>query len=661
VELAKDDLDPSTDHRVACLTRHCTIETKEGIARVDFTLEGARLRHPIVLARVPRPYCRIHADKDAETSRGKALVRAEERADEVCFRLYPIPVAEPLTYRWSFSISAACPLDARDLAVLLPRCGELGQGPIAYRAYRVRFPCDKLVLQLDFSTRDASWLEGANLLVLEPVAPGDKEQVVQDPTSQFKRDGLHLEAVFPNPSRERRYALYYQPRDKGLTTLGGETVMADHLISVCRSALSDTPSPLSRALSDSLLKILSKRFAVERDDLDVNLLGQILDVKEQRLLTCFGLFPLDQWGLSFKYGEGIAGHAVRTGSNLGYMHGNDEKALIFQPELTPGVANASPPSWVICIPLLPAPDMAPIGVVSLSSRDERSRISQSLRVIAALASRHPPASQKNQSPIRQLSAEINLAFWSTFAEHAHEGALEKLIEPCLASWSSAAGQNTVQVEAEAPLPSSKRTSRAPASESRSTAPDGGAARGDSDRPFVPRPSGIFAAKASRVSVIISHAHEDKELAKKLVACLQACVSLSDQSFLCTSIRELSVPLGAQWARDLKGHLQGADVVVALLTKKALSSAWVQRELDAAWALDKQILCLLGSGVTRKTLPELLRGHHVTRLTRPDCIPGVVEVIAKHCACDRLDRRRQDEASEVFGEYVKAFGKRRQMS
>lgn len=83
-------------------------------------------------------------------------------------------------------------------------------------------------------------------------------------------------------------------------------------------------------------------------------------------------------------------------------------------------------------------------------------------------------------------------------------------------------------------------------------------------------------------VFISYARADKETARKL----RRLISQYPRVRVVTA-DELST--GEDWDSQLQRELDACDVFIVLLTLSAVESAWVLRELGAAWGLRKPII------------------------------------------------------------------------
>ena len=90
-------------------------------------------------------------------------------------------------------------------------------------------------------------------------------------------------------------------------------------------------------------------------------------------------------------------------------------------------------------------------------------------------------------------------------------------------------------------------------------------------------------------IFISHAHQDLEIAEALVKLLMSAFAMPQEDIVCTSLNGHGVPVGVDIEDWLKTKLKKADLVVGLLTKASLESAYVLFELGSTlWGGDRDI-------------------------------------------------------------------------
>ena len=104
---------------------------------------------------------------------------------------------------------------------------------------------------------------------------------------------------------------------------------------------------------------------------------------------------------------------------------------------------------------------------------------------------------------------------------------------------------------------------------------------------------------SKEEVFISHAHEDKELARRLVTAIRLGLQVPAEAIRCTSVPGYDFTTGTNFVEALKDELTGASCVVGLWTPRSVKSQWCLFELRAAWGLAQKALFLsLGTDALR---------------------------------------------------------------
>jgi hypothetical protein len=96
---------------------------------------------------------------------------------------------------------------------------------------------------------------------------------------------------------------------------------------------------------------------------------------------------------------------------------------------------------------------------------------------------------------------------------------------------------------------------------------------------------------SKVEVFVSHAHEDTELAQRLVRAIELGLQVPAHAIRCTSVPGYDFTPGTDFMKALKDELTGASCVVGLWTPRSLKSQWCLFEFGAAWGLNHKTLFL----------------------------------------------------------------------
>ncbi len=124
-------------------------------------------------------------------------------------------------------------------------------------------------------------------------------------------------------------------------------------------------------------------------------------------------------------------------------------------------------------------------------------------------------------------------------------------------------------------------------------------------------------------VFLSYSKRDEALARALVDTMQqAGVSVWWDTKL--------LP-GENWERSIREALEGAKIVVVLISEHSLESKWVQAEVMRAYATAGNFLPVLAPGMTFDRLPSPLRVIQAIRLGDPGLVPSIKVILARHGA------------------------------
>lgn len=110
-------------------------------------------------------------------------------------------------------------------------------------------------------------------------------------------------------------------------------------------------------------------------------------------------------------------------------------------------------------------------------------------------------------------------------------------------------------------------------------------------------------------IFVSHRHENEEVARALVECLEARFEIKQSDVRCTSVHPYRLRVGADASIKLKEEVVRAEVVMGLIGPSTNESTYVMFELGAAWSNDVFTCPLLIKGATPGHLPDPLHGRH----------------------------------------------------
>lgn len=132
-----------------------------------------------------------------------------------------------------------------------------------------------------------------------------------------------------------------------------------------------------------------------------------------------------------------------------------------------------------------------------------------------------------------------------------------------------------------------------------------------------------------VSIFISHSHQDAELVKRLITLLRASLNLPSDQIRATSIDGFRLPGGANTDEQLRTEVQGAAVLIGLISKSSLRSAYVIFELGARWGSGKPMVPLLAPEIGSDLLQGPLHGINALSCRSAAQLHQLVEDIGAH--------------------------------
>jgi hypothetical protein len=117
------------------------------------------------------------------------------------------------------------------------------------------------------------------------------------------------------------------------------------------------------------------------------------------------------------------------------------------------------------------------------------------------------------------------------------------------------------------------------------------------------------AMSTTIRLFISHASDDKELARRVVALFRAALNLSASAIRCTSVDGHRLEGGADTDETVRNEIGSADAFVGILSDRSMRSKYVLIELGARWGLNKHLLPLLAPETPAAVLGGPLAGKN----------------------------------------------------
>lgn len=131
-----------------------------------------------------------------------------------------------------------------------------------------------------------------------------------------------------------------------------------------------------------------------------------------------------------------------------------------------------------------------------------------------------------------------------------------------------------------------------------------------------------------LSLFVCHSAADAGIAEALVKLVEKCLKVSARNIRCTSVDGYRLGAGADTNEVLRTEVFHAQVLVAILTPRSLSSAYVLFELGARWGARKPLFPVLAAGATPRDLEAPLSGLNALAGTSSDQMLQLMEDTAK---------------------------------
>ncbi len=159
-------------------------------------------------------------------------------------------------------------------------------------------------------------------------------------------------------------------------------------------------------------------------------------------------------------------------------------------------------------------------------------------------------------------------------------------------------------------------------------------------------------------IFISHSHSDEAIAYKLVNFLLAALGLKEKEILCTSNPDQGLSYSSSSITDqLKEQLKNSEALIVLITTDSLNSAWIPFEAGSFWTTDKQIIPILGPGLTQDDLPGPLKSFLSIPIEFQDAedrLNNAINQLAKKLNLQQEVTRRRNYTLQEFSNALRAW-------
>ncbi|MCM1161340.1 MAG: toll/interleukin-1 receptor domain-containing protein [Roseburia sp.] len=103
-------------------------------------------------------------------------------------------------------------------------------------------------------------------------------------------------------------------------------------------------------------------------------------------------------------------------------------------------------------------------------------------------------------------------------------------------------------------------------------------------------------------IFISHSTQNGDLVEHVVELLQSGMGIGRERIFCTSLNG-ALPTGRDFVSIIKENMRECEMVIALITREYLESAFCMMELGAAWVQTDYLCPILAGNVDYKDLAE----------------------------------------------------------
>jgi hypothetical protein len=428
------------------VTRRVTLEPENGIAKIDVEIDDLDLSEPIVLARVGAPFCTA-PEPTAMVDGQRLPVTRREAGKYFEYRSNAWTAKHYRRLTWSYRIANAFALTRAEPSLLTKRdeYPHLLDGSEIW-SHRVQFDYDRLTLEFVLDASEGEYFGASGgapeiMPIVERRANGGPlmwERLGSEDSRATKivASARRCSMSWPSPMASARYGMTFPLANPGDPLPRKFAVATARLVQLCRNtrtpgnSLRTTLSTYLDASLRSALEISDEQEAFGEHAVAV---GNLWTETEALLRPCFGFFPPDAWATQFEAGRGIAGHAFRFGRPAGWHRSISGEFDVIR---VPTMAGTRDYEWILCLPILTAPDGTPIGVFGFAgTRDHNTETTNQLAAFAQQIAQREPSVDDSFDRFWYV---LNASFWYGLADVARGSRIDfgviDMAEQCSAAF-----------------------------------------------------------------------------------------------------------------------------------------------------------------------------------------------------------------------------------
>src|SRR5690606_8201911 len=130
----------------------------------------------------------------------------------------------------------------------------------------------------------------------------------------------------------------------------------------------------------------------------------------------------------------------------------------------------------------------------------------------------------------------------------------------------------------------------------------------------------------RISVFISHMHEDRKIANSLEKIIDTSLLRGVKIF--NSSNQTSIPPGKLWNELIIKELRSCNTLLAIATPDSVNRPWINFDTGGTWANRKTVIPCCAKGMHHSRLPAPLSYLQAIDLSSEEDLRTLIELLAK---------------------------------
>ncbi len=148
-------------------------------------------------------------------------------------------------------------------------------------------------------------------------------------------------------------------------------------------------------------------------------------------------------------------------------------------------------------------------------------------------------------------------------------------------------------------------------------------------------------------LFISHASADIDLVKPFVQLLESGVGIPPKDIFCTSLKGQGIKPGTNFIDSIRGSLDDATVVLALISENYYNSPFSMCELGGAWLLVKDFVPVLVPPVGFKDMKAVLSNLQASQINDPPALDELRDKLTARLNIEGSSTPRWNEKRDEF--------------